>query len=265
VNETQEAELRSIGREADELHEAVVSALDAERANVKLMIDLRLRVDALTGRYRAFVNALEDRDREQADRLWGRKVADLGRTASRLPTPSSGSPAAPVRDNSFFATRPGTSSRQPMVIGLAPGETLASRQGHKVGGEAEAYCSRCDEVHTHTILAVVDGEPAKVTCHACKNTHKYRGAEVPPKPKAASAAAARPAGGPTDSERRHKEKAVLLDELQAAEARAYDPKARYKVGEIIRHPEHGKGKIELVLQRSLVIQFPAGRRTLKLT
>ena len=41
--------------------------------------------------------------------------------------------------------------------------------------------------------------------------------------------------------------------------RVFDPKERYKAGEIIVHPEYGRGKIENVLRSSLLVRF-SGRR-----
>ena len=40
--------------------------------------------------------------------------------------------------------------------------------------------------------------------------------------------------------------------------RAFDPKARYRAGEIISHPEFGRGKIETVLRSSLLVRFSIG-------
>ena len=40
--------------------------------------------------------------------------------------------------------------------------------------------------------------------------------------------------------------------------RIFDPKERYKAGEIIVHPEYGRGKIENVLRSSLLVRFPIG-------
>ena len=259
MDDTQEALFRALGIEADEMIDTVETALDDERANVRSLTLLRHKVDELTARYRKAAAALGEMDRLMADRTTGRKIMDLGRVATHLPLTSSGSKAAPIADNSFFATRPGTSSRKPTTIGLLPGESRRpDRPPHSVGGEVEGYCSKCDGI------AVVDEQPAKVTCHACKTTHKFR--EEPEKVKVTrKPTSTRAAGGPTDNERKQTEKAALLTELRAVEApRAYDPKQRFKVGEVISHGEHGKGKVELVLPRSLVVQFPAGRKTLKI-
>ena len=54
-------------------------------------------------------------------------------------------------------------------------------------------------------------------------------------------------------------KAALGEEVAAAETvRLFDPKERYKAGEIIAHPEFGRGKIENVLRSSLLVRFPVG-------
>jgi hypothetical protein len=44
----------------------------------------------------------------------------------------------------------------------------------------------------------------------------------------------------------------------AAEVRSFDPKERYKAGEIISHPEFGRGKVENVLRSSLLVRFSVG-------
>ena len=44
----------------------------------------------------------------------------------------------------------------------------------------------------------------------------------------------------------------------AAEIKVFDPKQRYRVGDIISHPEFGRGKIENVLRSSLLVRFPIG-------
>jgi hypothetical protein len=66
--------------------------------------------------------------------------------------------------------------------------------------------------------------------------------------------------------RRLEERRALIRELDAvAEPRRFDPRGRYKVGEIILHPEHGKGKIENVLRGSLLVRFREGLRPVNLT
>jgi len=67
-------------------------------------------------------------------------------------------------------------------------------------------------------------------------------------------------------QRRQEAKRQLQKELaDAPEPRTFDPKARYKAGEIIVHPEHGRGKIENVLRGSLLVRFLEGLRPLDLS
>ena len=49
-----------------------------------------------------------------------------------------------------------------------------------------------------------------------------------------------------------------MEVAAAATVRIFDPKERYKAGEIIVHPEYGRGKIENVLRSSLLVRFPIG-------
>ena len=64
-------------------------------------------------------------------------------------------------------------------------------------------------------------------------------------------------------ERRQKELASLADELAAAPAVIpFDPRRRYRAGEIIEHTGYGRGKIETALKSSIVVRFATGRRSL---
>src|SRR6185503_2193850 len=62
-----------------------------------------------------------------------------------------------------------------------------------------------------------------------------------------------------ETKRRAAELRALGEEVAAAATvRVFDPKERYKAGEIISHPEFGRGKIENVLRSSLLVRFPIG-------
>ena len=46
---------------------------------------------------------------------------------------------------------------------------------HKVGGEVDAFCTRCKMTLAHTILAMVGTKIARVKCNTCGGDHAYRG------------------------------------------------------------------------------------------
>lgn len=47
----------------------------------------------------------------------------------------------------------------------------------RVGEVIDDYCTRCKAVMNHSVISVVDGEPARTQCRSCYSTHKYRKAK----------------------------------------------------------------------------------------
>ncbi len=45
----------------------------------------------------------------------------------------------------------------------------------RIGDDVDDYCSRCKRTTDHSIVALVDDQPAKVFCRTCSTEHKYRG------------------------------------------------------------------------------------------
>ncbi len=114
----------------------------------------------------------------------------------------------------------------------------------KVGGEVDAFCTRCELTLAHTVHAVVSGRPVKVECNTCHVVHRYRD------PPGSAARAARAAGGPR-AERPARERApvVAFDELLASKAgtaQPYSPKRTYAVDEVVDHPTFGRGFVSAI-------------------
>jgi hypothetical protein len=271
MDESLRSLLQSIAEEADGLGDEVENAMD-EHASFATMLDTRRRVDDLSRRFReAMARITDEKDRFQCERTFGRRVADLQKMATRLPSAPEGKPAEKIVDDSFFGTRAPKSSRPPVVPGLQPGETRRRDSNVvRVTSEIDAWCGRCAMVRTQTVAAVVGDQPAQVVCTVCGTRSRYR--EGPARGKKESAAAPRatrgaaaPPTGQREADAKQKEKNELLQTLQAAEnVRSYSPKERYRVGEIIEHPEHGRGRIENTLPRSLLVRFAGGLKPVKL-
>jgi hypothetical protein len=248
-----------IKKEAEELIDTVETALD-EHAQFSFMLETRGKVEDVSARYRAAKAKLGENDALQIDRHVGRRVMDLQRMATRLPSAAIGAPAPQRVDTGFFETRPGKSSRQPITIGEG------ARKEKKLGvtDETEAWCGRCMSLRNHVIAAMVGDLPAQVVCQSCGSRSRFREGPVEKKKEkktSASAASTKPVAESDAA----KEKKALLEQLRNAEnVRAYSPKDRYKAGEIIEHPEHGRGKIENILPRSLLVRFASGLKPLKL-
>jgi hypothetical protein len=124
----------------------------------------------------------------------------------------------------------------------------------RVGGEVDAFCTRCELVLAHTVIAMVQARPVKVECNTCHSVHRHRGAPA--------ALPARPAP------RAAKEKKVVLsfdDALRAkgsAGVRPYAPAATFGRDDVLNHPTFGLGWVSLVRQDKIEVVFRAGAKTL---
>jgi hypothetical protein len=229
-------------------------------------------VEGLAQRYREIVAELGEKERDEAERGIGRRLTDLRRAAAALSRRDSGRAIPLARDAGML---PFIEQRQPPKSIVPP---RAAPTGGKlsVGSELESWCGKCKEMTTHNIVAMVGDHAKQVICQVCSSRHEFR-TEPPARHRQAAKSASGEAGaaatggarrGNEDRElaKRQEAKRQLQKELsEAVNPRPFDPKGRYKAGEIITHPEHGRGKIENVLRGSLLVRFLEGLRGLDLS
>jgi hypothetical protein len=112
----------------------------------------------------------------------------------------------------------------------------------KVGGEVDAFCTKCQLMLAHTVHAVVSGRPVKVECNTCHGVHRYRDPPGRPAPRPAGARAERPA--------REKAAVVPFEDLLAdkdlSAAQPYSPKRTYAVNDVVDHPTFGRGFVSAI-------------------
>jgi hypothetical protein len=110
----------------------------------------------------------------------------------------------------------------------------------KVGGEIDAFCSRCELVLAHTIHAVLAGRPVKVECNTCHAVHRYRS---PP---------GRPGPGAAGSRTAARERAAvagfdqLLAERDPSRAQPYSPRKRFALDDVVDHTVFGRGFVSAI-------------------
>jgi hypothetical protein len=119
----------------------------------------------------------------------------------------------------------------------------------KVGGDVDAFCTRCGLLLGHTVIAMVGPRPVKVQCNTCRTVHAFRGG--PP--------ASRPA--------RERPPTVGFDQLlatrDASAARRYSPRERYAEGQVLDHPQFGRGFVSALRDGGkLEVTFRGGVKTL---
>ena len=51
---------------------------------------------------------------------------------------------------------------------------------YRLGDVIDDYCVRCKRIMNHSIVSVINQEPAKVRCRTCHNDHDYRHEQAPP-------------------------------------------------------------------------------------
>jgi hypothetical protein len=217
-------------------------------------------VERLSQRYRALIASLSAGEQLSVERALGRRVVDLKRLASLLPkVPGASTGSTPDR------AAGGGAPEGRRITGVSwTHERGAPKAALGVGADVESWCGRCAELTTHSIVAMVGDEPKQVLCQVCGSRHAHRTVAA-----RRTTTGASPTGGgeiedrgrPVDPEtkRRAAELHALGEEVAAApDVRLFDPKERYKAGQIISHPEYGRGKIENVLRSSLLVRFPIG-------
>ncbi len=141
---------------------------------------------------------------------------------------------------------------------------------HKVGGEVDAFCTRCRLTLAHTILAMVGTKIARVRCNTCGGDHAFRsapGTTDKPSTSSRSSGSTSSSRAPRASRASSEEKVVISFEEQLAgkdiaSAPRYSPKDSYKVDQVIQHPTFGLGLVTAVRGNKVDITFKSETKTL---
>jgi hypothetical protein len=213
-------------------------------------------VETLSRRFKDLLTALPAGEQIVAERALGRRVADVRRLASLLPRiPANLVVSTPDRQVSGAST---VGERR--ITGVSwTHDRAAPSAGLRVGGEIDAWCGKCGETKTHNVIAIVGTEPKQVLCQACGSRHAYRTGSTRKRAVegVTESTTSRTQAPDREAARKAEVMRALGAEVAAADkVRVFNPKERYKAGEIISHPDYGRGKVENVLRASLLVRFP---------
>jgi hypothetical protein len=248
----------------DEIRDVALLVHSAqERAEDREIVkNAHLAVERLSVHYRELCSTGSEAERAAIERKLGRRVTDLRRMASTLPR--IGVLASEHTGDQASAGPSGVQERR--ITGVSwridqPPRASDFSLTLRVGGEVDSWCGPCDGLTTHHIIAMVDQMPKQVVCQACGGRHGYR--TTPARKSPAEIAAQASAPKESEAARRAEQKAEELRALgrevaEAENSRTFNARERYKVGEIISHPDYGRGKVETVLRSSLLVRFPTG-------
>lgn len=135
----------------------------------------------------------------------------------------------------------------------------------RVGGEIDAFCTKCDLNLAHTIIAMVGPKVVKVKCNTCDSEHMYRGTQ--PLVKATSFAAPKKSATGTTARTPRAATVKMSWEDQfagkdLARAKKYSPRETFVVDDIVDHPTFGIGLVIAVRVDKVDISFKADTKTL---
>ena len=51
---------------------------------------------------------------------------------------------------------------------------------HRLGDDIDDFCVRCKRIMNHSVVSVIEGQPAKVRCRTCHSDHDFRHEQAPP-------------------------------------------------------------------------------------
>jgi hypothetical protein len=131
----------------------------------------------------------------------------------------------------------------------------------EVGSDIEAYCPKCKQDTSHTVITKYEEEVRRVQCSVCGDVHAYRkprGEEVdePPEPVAARKRAAQ----------KKLTWQEAFDKLGANKAhdrsRPYTIREQYHEGDIVSHPKFGIGFVTEISENKAEVTFQDDRRLL---
>jgi hypothetical protein len=126
---------------------------------------------------------------------------------------------------------------------------------NRVGGDVDAFCTKCKMVLGHTILAMVGRRIARVRCNTCQGEHAYKAG--PPGTRAPRARAAATREKP---EVRPFSDLLAGKDLRAA--RRYSARDVFKEGEVLQHPSFGPGLVQAARGDKIDVVFESGEKKL---
>ncbi len=119
----------------------------------------------------------------------------------------------------------------------------------RVGGEIEAWCTRCRQIDNHTILAIQGNTPLKVMCNICRSQHNYRSGQSTSSGAKSTSPRKASAGHLTTSSPTYQSEKAWLDHTRGKDLSnpsMYHPGQSYEPGQVIQHVKFGKGIVVLV-------------------
>lgn len=262
MDDTIRARFEALAKKIIDVTASVSARLEDEVHEMAELVKVHQAVTDVAAEYKELLAQVPEAERALFERSHGRRVLDLKRLDAQLPHQIGGQAAKRAVDATAHGA-PFLFRRDPPTHIEVDRTFTRGEPEFTIGADVDAWCGPCGGMTAHAILAMVGGKPKQVMCRICNARHNFR---TEPLRKAAPAAPSKPAKMTTEqveSNRREQERFALINELAKAEnPRPFVPRERYRAGEIIQHPEYGRGKIDAVVRGAIVVKFRDGVRSL---
>ncbi len=132
-----------------------------------------------------------------------------------------------------------------------------------VGKNIDAFCSRCQLTLAHIVLYEVGGVVQGVKCKTCRAEHRYHGPkpvkkrDVPAERRPGVAFKAQRPVRPADNRQWEQRNAAAAPDVVTWE---YKLTERYEKGDVVSHPQFGRGFVEKITPDSMEVLFREGRK-----
>jgi len=157
------------------------------------------------------------------------------------------------------------------MTSVAATAAVTTAKKPRVGGEIDAYCTKCRLDLNHRVIAMVGDTPKRVECLTCKGDHNYRRPlaerEKEKEKKAARTLSGPKSTGPRTERSKGLSAKVLWERSIAGQPpnafKTYNVKSTFGQGELIKHTRFGDGVVARVIDAQKVeILFEDGPRTM---
>jgi len=150
-------------------------------------------------------------------------------------------------------------------------QVTTTKKQARVGGEIDAYCTKCRLDLNHRIVAMLGEAVKRVLCLTCNGDHNFRRPQSErDKEKERKASNKAIHGRPTTAKsapRTERSQKAIWERATTGQPtaafKAYNTKGSYATGELIRHTRFGDGVVARVVDaQKMEVIFADGPRTM---
>jgi hypothetical protein len=128
-----------------------------------------------------------------------------------------------------------------------------------VGGDIDAYCTKCKMVLAHMVEAMEGQKPRRVKCNTCKGEHNYRPSK--PVPRTAAKKTTKTTKSPSKRTKQNWEE--VMQEASGKPHKSYSMSGSFGEGDWIEHATFGLGCVQTFTPPNrITVRFADSTKTL---